>query len=739
MYSFIQSFVNVNLVVLADEMTCPALDCSNTSHIPEISLEPNDDIAGPGVRDSSPTFLLALNVLTCTAQVIIGFVGNAYFALLLLIVYYLVAFDPSQYPFGRRETDTDDEVDHNSDWWRPSPVDTWLLGLIRSNTRRIVKALRLDFFLLHDATKLEPRFVSSVTHMCDLQLLTGIAILVSAYIAVPCTMSAYHWQIVVYLAWFSSITHLSGLIAIRHYLYSRPWERITRIIVAAVFLVMLLVAMVPTAYFDWDVPERQYSTVEMSSTVACLFEPTLGPKLWEQRGMEYCLDRLEMIEERERKEDPELDAYLETAPPLEGEWNSSLSDTSNERFRNPVAYCSVKGVRPVAASISFQSMVFSVFLLTYGFFTRFIRLWEPLARFVSIRIRRPITSLLQRGIKKLEASPPSRKTTALHLIRSGSQSSIGSGKGVWYFLINRPIVAVLVFARLNMDCVASMFGELYWLTSLLLWGTLRLNSTMEHAQGTEALEDEKDWNFGQTLPVLLLVGPMFMVLRTFTTTRVKRLPQEAWEDRRLSVVNDPASMELSVSQPRIKPDSSLDQEQASRSPFLPSRSCSSDLESRMRERNRYTDSPWMGACMISCFMTFTLTTGLTFATLMDVRGGSVQSLSAAWIGEMQLLVYLFLHYPMAMTISILFGVAHDDMCSGHQSSQCKHGKWLSLFIIFVTSAFIGIYFAAMYDVMIFVDIEKWGCTLMGLILAALFCGLYVCLVLFYCRFRRKGN
>lgn len=120
-------------------MTCPALDCSNTSHIPDVDFEANGDIAGPGV--------------------IIGFVGNAYFALLLLILYYFVTFDPFTHPFGSYDP-RDEEAVRQADWWKPSPVDTWLLDLVRRNTRRVVAALRLDVILLHDAKKLEPRFIS---------------------------------------------------------------------------------------------------------------------------------------------------------------------------------------------------------------------------------------------------------------------------------------------------------------------------------------------------------------------------------------------------------------------------------------------------------------------------------------------------------------------------------------------------------------------------------------------------
>ena len=87
--------------------------------------------------------------------------------------------------------------------------------------------------------------------MSDLQIVTGISILVSGYAQLTCGLSAYHWQVVVYLAWFSSLTHLSGLSVLRSYLYKRPGECLWRWIAMAVIIVMLVTAIVPTGNFNW--------------------------------------------------------------------------------------------------------------------------------------------------------------------------------------------------------------------------------------------------------------------------------------------------------------------------------------------------------------------------------------------------------------------------------------------------------------------------------------------------------
>lgn len=49
----------------------------------------------------------------------------------------------------------------------------------------------------------------------DQQVVTGIALLASGYAQLSSGISNYHWQMLVYLAWFSSLTHLSTLTVLR--------------------------------------------------------------------------------------------------------------------------------------------------------------------------------------------------------------------------------------------------------------------------------------------------------------------------------------------------------------------------------------------------------------------------------------------------------------------------------------------------------------------------------------------
>lgn len=87
--------------------------------------------------------------------------------------------------------------------------------------------------------------------MNDVQIFTGTSILVSGYGNLKCGLSCYHWKVMVYLAWFSTLTHLSCLTFLRARLYMKKGERTWRVIGMALVLIMLLVAMIPTGRYSW--------------------------------------------------------------------------------------------------------------------------------------------------------------------------------------------------------------------------------------------------------------------------------------------------------------------------------------------------------------------------------------------------------------------------------------------------------------------------------------------------------
>ncbi|KAL7620555.1 hypothetical protein AAE478_009550 [Parahypoxylon ruwenzoriense] len=87
--------------------------------------------------------------------------------------------------------------------------------------------------------------------MADIQILNGLAILIAGFVFLPEGLSALHWKMIVYLAWFSSATNLSALIFLRSYLVRHPFEIAWRLGSTFIVLVITTVALVPTGHFFW--------------------------------------------------------------------------------------------------------------------------------------------------------------------------------------------------------------------------------------------------------------------------------------------------------------------------------------------------------------------------------------------------------------------------------------------------------------------------------------------------------
>ena len=119
-----------------------------------------------------------------TCKVLIGFYSQRFLMLLLVVVHYAMGCVPSQFlnKFDEGILRTLWRIAH----FRPS--ETW-----------------------------EPLLRKAVLMLSDQQLVTGIALLASAYSQLSCGLSSYHWQLIVYLAWFSSLTHLTTMTALRQY------------------------------------------------------------------------------------------------------------------------------------------------------------------------------------------------------------------------------------------------------------------------------------------------------------------------------------------------------------------------------------------------------------------------------------------------------------------------------------------------------------------------------------------
>jgi hypothetical protein len=185
-------------------------------------------------------------------------VVTAFFVVVITSSYYIFTYQPDLYPF-RKGDDTEDQ--DRPTRYRSNPIDKvilrWLANWLprkpeegngsHSRVEKVLIKVRTDIVLAN----LIIDCFQCVLNMSDLQIVTGLSILVSGFIQLRCGLSAYHWQVLVYLAWFSSLTHLCCLTFLRNYLFNHPGQRIWRLVSMFMIIIMLVVALVPTGYFDW--------------------------------------------------------------------------------------------------------------------------------------------------------------------------------------------------------------------------------------------------------------------------------------------------------------------------------------------------------------------------------------------------------------------------------------------------------------------------------------------------------
>ncbi|KAI6081359.1 hypothetical protein F4821DRAFT_264985 [Hypoxylon rubiginosum] len=199
-------------------MTTP-VNCSDQPVDP-LHITPESDISGLGV--------------------FIGFVSASYILLFIVVIYYIFGYDPTSNPFGTEEHSTLTRA-------RPNPFDQLVLKV----ARRILCIDAWQWQALYKNGRLAAAFDKGVINMADIQIVNGLAILIAGLLLLHQNLSALHWKMVVYLAWFACTTNLSAIIFLRPYLIRNPFERTWRLGSTFILLVMLVVSLVPTGHFFW--------------------------------------------------------------------------------------------------------------------------------------------------------------------------------------------------------------------------------------------------------------------------------------------------------------------------------------------------------------------------------------------------------------------------------------------------------------------------------------------------------
>ena len=155
-------------------------------------------------------------------KVLIGFLVPAYLTLIIITLHYLFDFKSSL------------NLSANE-------LDRTFIGWVRKRRGS------------QPSAKWGEAMRTIVLAFSDIQLITGIAILVAGFSQLHCGIASYHWQIIVYLAWFSSLTHIATLSLLREYFHQKPLLKWLRITFMFVMLLLLIAALIPSGNAAWSI------------------------------------------------------------------------------------------------------------------------------------------------------------------------------------------------------------------------------------------------------------------------------------------------------------------------------------------------------------------------------------------------------------------------------------------------------------------------------------------------------
>lgn len=348
-----------------------------------------------------------------------------YVLLLVLLINYLVVYDPGLQHVHNRRSFCSDEPG-----FKPNPIDAKLLAWARGIILRLLRLAPGSWSASLTSLDLSAAISKVILNLCDVQIVTGLAILVSGFMVMDCGISSYHWQIMVYLAWFSTVAHMSSLTSVQDYLSTRPWQRNIRFLITLALLAMLITALVPTAYFQWSADLSMYRRGHLSKPelqalpAACFLQPTSASQIWESQ---YCL----------------------TSDPL-CMFRSTFVDNG-----------------------PFQSAVFSIFLLLFTFVSRTVKLFAPLSTLARRCLTRPISRLLHCILLSLshrwKVPHPDVTLFAPEIAQARVARPPSLRQKLLFRLVTQPILALLLMLRLQVDIFSSMLSEVRKLLFTLLF------------------------------------------------------------------------------------------------------------------------------------------------------------------------------------------------------------------------------------------------------------------------------
>lgn len=380
--------------------------------------------------------------------------------------------------------------------------------------------------------------------LSDLQILTGLCVLIAGFSAIE-TIPAYYWQLIVYVAWFSNLTHQCGLIFLRRYLHRKPWERGWRIVMITSLLILLIVATVPTMYFNWHT-NGIYDILGPSASAA------------------------------------------QPATPMRCFYNHETRHFMHEKtFGHPN--------KPLkfAATRAFQNVLISLIFLLSSYVTRVIKLFNSSSTFFRDQVRGKLGYQLRKFFGWI-----------LRMFDAMTRHTINPEP--WFLLVESPILTIYFFFRVLLDIYASVLSDVGWLYGGTFIGLWRL--IVEKQSETDFVDDGEDFaqedrlmDFGQLLPLMLLASPIIATIGTFSHRSVSDAAIPSQRMRVVEGLENEDQQAKAIAEAGRNPDN-VTTTTALQAPLLQDRKNRWNRLHFVLEDEKYWAAPWFPSALFTICM-----------------------------------------------------------------------------------------------------------------------------------------
>lgn len=214
---------------------------------------------------------------------------------------------------------------------------------------------------------------------------------------------ASDWAAVVYLAWFSAATYLAGLTSLRTYFGTRTALTSLRVVAMFNLLLVLIIGLVPTGYYNWMVSagQEEYTAALPKSPAVCYFSVTVAQSLWKAHRLGFGIHK---------------PGYQYTV---------STEDQN------------------ILTTLAMQGMMMGVLLLTYSFTVRCVKLFPQASKHFSKSIKNPVRNKTRHTIQ-----------VAFHKATKHPLSA-----ELWSDCIVLPILGIYICLGWTVDMYGSMLAE----------------------------------------------------------------------------------------------------------------------------------------------------------------------------------------------------------------------------------------------------------------------------------------